>query len=66
MFLFVCLFVLYCFLEYEVAFDKIAVNGVVNYKDLKEFFKSVGHFPSQKEIDEAIELITKCRLCLLC
>ena len=49
-----------------MAFDKIAVNGVVNYKDLKEFFKSVGHFPSQKEIDEAIELITKCRLCLLC
>ena len=45
--------------EYEVAFDKFATGGVLEYKDIKKFFESVGHVPSQKEIDEAIELVTK-------
>lgn len=31
----------------------------MQYNDIKEFFKSVGHTPSQKEIDDAIELVTK-------
>ena len=45
--------------EYEVAFDKFATGGVLEYKDIKKFFESVGHVPSQKEIDDAIELVTK-------
>ncbi|KAJ7357657.1 hypothetical protein OS493_023788 [Desmophyllum pertusum] len=45
--------------KYEVAFDKFASDGVLQYNDIKEFFKSVGHMPSQKEIDEAIEIVTK-------
>lgn len=45
--------------KYEVAFDKFATNGLLQYNDIKEFFKSVGHTPSQKEIDDAIELVTK-------
>ena len=50
-----CLF----FAEYEVAFDKFATDGVLQYNDIKKFFESVGHVPSQKEIDEAIEIVTK-------
>ena len=42
-----------------MAFDKFASGGVLEYKDIKKFFESVGHVPSQKEIDDAIELITK-------
>lgn len=45
--------------KYEVAFDKFATDGLLQYNDIKEFFKSVGHAPSQKEIDEAIEIVTK-------
>ncbi|XP_044177676.1 uncharacterized protein LOC114950772 isoform X4 [Acropora millepora] len=45
--------------KYEVAFDKFAANGVLGYKDIKKFFDSVGHVPSQKEIDDAIEIVTK-------
>ena len=45
--------------EYEVAFDKFATDGVLQYNDIKKFFESVGHVPSQKEIDEAIEIVTK-------
>ena len=49
-----------CFVaEYEVAFDKFATDGILQYKDIKKFFESVGHVPSQKEIDEAIEIVTK-------
>ena len=47
------------FSEYEVAFDKFATGGVLEYKDIKKFFESVGHVPTQKEIDEAIEIVTK-------
>ena len=53
--MFVCSF----FTEYEVAFDKFATDGVLQYNDIKKFFESVGHVPSQKEIDEAIEIVTK-------
>ena len=53
-----CFFVLF-FVEYEVAFDKFATDGVLQYNDIKKFFESVGHVPSQKEIDEAIEIVTK-------
>ena len=49
----------YFFAEYEVAFDKFATDGVLQYNDIKKFFESVGHVPSQKEIDEAIEIVTK-------
>ena len=42
-----------------MAFDKFATGGVLEYKDIKKFFESVGHVPSQKEIDDAIELVTK-------
>ena len=28
-------------------------------KIIKKFFESVGHVPTQKEIDEAIEIVTK-------
>ena len=42
-----------------MAFDKFATDGVLQYKDIKKFFESVGHVPSQKEIDEAIEIVTK-------
>lgn len=52
-------FIFIIFAEYEVAFDKFATNGLLQYNDIKEFFKSVGHTPSQKEIDDAIELVTK-------
>ncbi|XP_031551297.1 uncharacterized protein LOC116288619 isoform X2 [Actinia tenebrosa] len=45
--------------KYEIAFEKFAVNGVLSYNDIKEYFKAVGHVPSQKEIDEAIEIVTK-------
>ena len=48
--------------EYEVTFEKFAVNGVIRYKDIKEYFKACGHFPSQKEIDDAIAIATKGRL----
>jgi Ca2+-binding EF-hand superfamily protein len=50
------------FSEYEIAFEKFAVDGLLSYNDIKEYFKSVGHMPSQKEIDEAIEIVTKCTL----
>ena len=55
LFLFICLLLT----EYEVAFDKFATDGVLQYNDIKKFFESVGHVPSQKEIDEAIEIVTK-------
>lgn len=42
-----------------MAFDKFATGGVLGYKDIKKFFESVGHVPSQKEIDDAIEMVTK-------
>ena len=42
-----------------MAFDKFATNGVLQYNDIKKFFESVGHVPSQKEIDDAIEIVTK-------
>lgn len=42
-----------------MAFDKFATDGVLQYNDIKKFFESVGHVPSQKEIDEAIEIVTK-------
>lgn len=42
-----------------MAFEKFATNGVLQYNDIKKFFESVGHVPSQKEIDEAIEIVTK-------
>lgn len=42
-----------------MAFDKFATSGVLEYKDIKKFFESVGHVPSQKEIDDAIEIVTK-------
>ena len=42
-----------------MAFEKFATNGLLQYNDIKKFFESVGHVPSQKEIDEAIEIITK-------
>ena len=42
-----------------MAFDKFATDGVLQYKDIKKFFESVGHVPSQKEIDDAIEIVTK-------
>ncbi|XP_078369335.1 uncharacterized protein LOC144653259 isoform X1 [Oculina patagonica] len=45
--------------KYEVAFDKFATGGILQYNDIKKFFESVGHVPSQKEIDEAIEIVTK-------
>ena len=35
------------------------MNGVLSYNDIKEYFKAVGHMPSQKEIDEAIKIVTK-------
>lgn len=44
--------------KYEVAFDKFATNGVLKYKDIKKFFESVGHVPSQREIDDAIKIVT--------
>ena len=50
---------MFLFVEYEVAFDKFATGGVLQYNDIKKFFESVGHVPSQKEIDEAIEIVTK-------
>ena len=50
---------MYFVVEYEVAFDKFATNGVLQYNDIKKFFESVGHVPSQKEIDDAIEIVTK-------
>ena len=42
-----------------MAFEKFATNGLLQYNDIKKFFESVGHVPSQKEIDEAIEIVTK-------
>ena len=42
-----------------MAFDKFATGGMLQYNDIKKFFESVGHMPSQKEIDEAIDLVTK-------
>ena len=42
-----------------MAFDKFATGGVLGYKDIKKFFEFVGHVPSQKEIDDAIEMVTK-------
>lgn len=42
-----------------MAFEKFATDGVLQYNDIKKFFESVGHVPSQKEIDEAIEIVTK-------
>lgn len=57
-FAFVLTFCVY-FVEYEVAFDKFATDGILQYNDIKKFFESVGHVPSQKEIDEAIEIVTK-------
>ncbi|XP_032219958.2 uncharacterized protein LOC5519268 isoform X2 [Nematostella vectensis] len=45
--------------KYEIAFEKFAVNGTLSYNDIKEYFKACGHQPSQKEIDEAIEIVTK-------
>ena len=62
MYQFICSILSY-FTEYEVAFDKFAANGVLGYKDIKKFFDSVGHVPSQKEIDGAIEIVTKSKLC---
>lgn len=62
MYQFICSILSY-FTEYEVAFDKFAANGVLGYKDIKKFFDSVGHVPSQKEIDDAIEIVTKSKLC---
>lgn len=50
------------FAEYEVAFDKFATDGILQYNDIKKFFESVGHVPSQKEIDEAIEIVTKSKI----
>lgn len=58
-FFFETFFIIIIFAEYEVAFDKFATNGLLQYNDIKEFFKSVVHTPSQKEIDDAIELVTK-------
>ena len=45
--------------EYEIAFGKIAENGVLKYEDILKYFAECGHHPSEKEIDDAIGLVTK-------
>lgn len=45
-------------LEYEIAFSKIAENGTLRYEDILKYFAECGHHPSDKEVDDAIAMVT--------
>jgi Ca2+-binding EF-hand superfamily protein len=47
------------YIEYEIAFGKIAENGTLRYEDILKYFAECGHHPSEKEVDDAIAMVTK-------
>ncbi|CAB4021426.1 Structure-specific endonuclease subunit SLX4, partial [Paramuricea clavata] len=45
--------------KYEIAFGKIAESGTLRYEDILKYFAECGHHPSEKEVDDAIAMVTK-------